>query len=119
MQACVDRYLELCQPKFPKALQTVETPFLDESKPEFGVYAILSFPPHPPPIRGVRIESDPGSAFNAFINDTKLVDCHASMNEIKASENARLTIVIDSSSLPCLPPQQGHRIVQFDPDDIR
>ena len=35
MQACVDRYLELCQPKFPKALQTVETPFLDESKPEF------------------------------------------------------------------------------------
>ena len=29
------RYLELCQPKFPKALQTVETPFLDESKPEF------------------------------------------------------------------------------------
>ena len=35
MQACVERYLELCQSKFPKALQTVETPFLDESKPEF------------------------------------------------------------------------------------
>ena len=35
MHACVERYLELCQSKFPKALQTVEAPFLDESKPEF------------------------------------------------------------------------------------
>ena len=35
MQACVDRYIELCQGKYPKKLQKVETPFLDESKPEF------------------------------------------------------------------------------------
>ena len=35
MQACVDRYIELCQGKYPKKLQKVDTPFLDESKPEF------------------------------------------------------------------------------------
>ena len=35
MQACVDRHIELCQGKYPKKLQKVETPFLDESKPEF------------------------------------------------------------------------------------
>ena len=35
MQACVDGYIELCQGKYPKKLQKVETPFLDESKPEF------------------------------------------------------------------------------------
>ena len=34
MQACVDRYIELCQGKYPKKLQKVETPFLDKSKPE-------------------------------------------------------------------------------------
>ena len=35
MQSCVERYLELCGAKYNKALQKVETPFLDEAKPEF------------------------------------------------------------------------------------
>ena len=35
MEACVDRYKELCLPKFPRPLVKAETPFLDESKPEF------------------------------------------------------------------------------------
>ena len=35
MEACVDRYKELCLPKYPRPLVKAETPFLDESKPEF------------------------------------------------------------------------------------
>ena len=35
MEACVDRYKELCLPKYPRPLIKAETPFLDESKPEF------------------------------------------------------------------------------------
>ena len=34
MEACVDRYKELCLPKYPRPLVKAETPFLDESKPE-------------------------------------------------------------------------------------
>ena len=35
MEACVDRYKEPCLPKYPRPLVKAETPFLDESKPEF------------------------------------------------------------------------------------
>ena len=35
MEACVDRYKELCLPKYPRPLVKAETSFLDESKPEF------------------------------------------------------------------------------------
>ena len=53
------------------------------------------------PIRGVRVESDPGSTFNAFIKDARLIDRCASTHEVKASERD-LTIVIDSSVLAFL-----------------
>ena len=70
-----------------------------------------------PPIRGVRIESDHDSKFNAFINDAIITACRASIDEVRASENDSLTIVVDSSVLPLLPPQRGHRVVQLDIDD--
>ena len=70
-----------------------------------------------PPIRGVRIESDHDSKFNAFINDANISDCRISITEIRASENDSLTVVIDSSVLPLLPPQRGHRVVKIDLDD--
>ena len=41
MEACVDRYKELCMPKYPRPVQKAETPFLDESKPEFDENRLL------------------------------------------------------------------------------
>ncbi|CAE7710334.1 unnamed protein product [Symbiodinium sp. CCMP2592] len=37
MEQCVARYVELCGPKYKATLRTADTPFLDESRPEFDV----------------------------------------------------------------------------------
>ncbi|CAE7806513.1 JNK [Symbiodinium sp. CCMP2592] len=35
MEQCVSRYVELCGPKYKATLRSADTPFLDESRPEF------------------------------------------------------------------------------------
>ncbi|CAE7541323.1 JNK [Symbiodinium sp. CCMP2592] len=35
MEPCVSRYVELCGPKYKATLRSADTPFLDESRPEF------------------------------------------------------------------------------------
>ena len=35
LEACVDRYKELCMPKYSKPIKHADTPFLDEGRPEF------------------------------------------------------------------------------------
>ena len=37
MEQCVARYVELCGPKYKATLRSADTPFLDESRPEFDV----------------------------------------------------------------------------------
>ena len=37
MEQCIDRYRELCGTKYKASLRHVDTPFLDESRPEFDV----------------------------------------------------------------------------------
>ncbi|CAE7488465.1 unnamed protein product [Symbiodinium sp. CCMP2592] len=37
MEQCVSRYVELCGPKYKATLRSADTPFLDESRPEFDV----------------------------------------------------------------------------------
>ena len=37
MEQCVARYVELCGPKYKTTLRSADTPFLDESRPEFDV----------------------------------------------------------------------------------
>ena len=37
MEQCVARYVELCGPRYKATLRSADTPFLDESRPEFDV----------------------------------------------------------------------------------
>ena len=37
MEQCVARYVELCGPKYKATLRSADTPFLDESRPQFDV----------------------------------------------------------------------------------
>ena len=59
--------------------------------------------------QGGSPESDPGSTFNSFINDARLID--------KASERDHMTIIVDSSVISLMPFKCGHRLIRFDLND--
>ncbi|CAE7222918.1 GABBR2 [Symbiodinium sp. CCMP2592] len=78
MEQCVSRYVELCGPKYKATLRSADTPFLDESRPEFdtnpdrpAVNRLLGHPADTPYMLGrrfrLRVMEDNEAAIRVII----------------------------------------------------